>query len=108
VGESGKNLDGIGGGPQRWWGRTSTAVEEDLDGGGGAHGGGAGVRHEPQQWVRVWHGPRRWRWCSIEAHTEEERSVRHRRGGGRRSVEVDAEEERTPVGVWRENDSVRV
>jgi hypothetical protein len=29
-------------------GRTSTMVVENLDGGGGAHGGGAGARREPR------------------------------------------------------------
>jgi hypothetical protein len=32
---------------EKRWGRTSTAVGEDLDGSGGAHGGVAGARHEP-------------------------------------------------------------
>jgi hypothetical protein len=41
----------------------------------------------------------------VEAHGEEERSVRRQRGGGRRSVEADTEEEQTSTGVWRGNDS---
>jgi hypothetical protein len=39
---------------------------------------------------------------------KEERSVRHWRGGGQRSIEVDVEEEQVPTGVWRGNDKVGV
>jgi hypothetical protein len=40
-------------------GRTLMAVGEDLDGGGGAHEGGAGAG---------WCGPQRWRWRGVEMH----------------------------------------
>jgi hypothetical protein len=86
-------------------GRTSTAVGEDHDISGGARGGKACVWCEPQQQMHGWCGPRRWRRHGVEAHGEEERSVRRQRGGGRRSVEADMEEEQTPTGVWRGNDS---
>jgi hypothetical protein len=39
---------------------------------------------------------------AVEAHMEE-RSMRCRRGGGPRGVETDIDEERAPAGVWREN-----
>jgi hypothetical protein len=38
----------------------SEALGEDLDSGGGAHGGGVGARREPQRRVRGWRGPRWW------------------------------------------------
>jgi hypothetical protein len=93
-------------------------VGEDLDGGGGAHGGGAGVWCEPRWRVHGWRGPR-WRWRrNIEeewsvrhqrgggrSNVEEEWLVRHRRGGGQCGIEANAEEEWTPTGVWRGNDS---
>jgi hypothetical protein len=41
------------------WGRTSMAVGENLNGGGGPRGGGAGARCEPRRQVREWRGPRR-------------------------------------------------
>jgi hypothetical protein len=58
-------------------------VGEDLDGGGGACRGGADARREPRrrvrsERVREWHGPQRWRRCSVKAHAEELLSVRHR------------------------------
>jgi hypothetical protein len=91
--------------------RTSMTVGEDLDGGGGARGGGAGTRREPRRRVhgwrgprwraRWWRGPRRWRrsvWRQCgggRCGTEEERSTRHRRGRGRRNVEAHVEEEQS-------------
>jgi hypothetical protein len=91
---------------------------QDLDDGGGARGGGAVARREPQWQARGWHGPRwrargwpghrRWRRRGIEVHVEEEWSVRRPRGGGRRGVEADTEEERAPMGVWWGNDRVMV
>jgi hypothetical protein len=36
----------------------------------------------------------------MEADTEEERSIRRRHRGGRYGIEVDADEERAPAGVW--------
>jgi hypothetical protein len=89
-------------------------VGEDLNGGGGTDGGGAGARHEPRWWARGWHGPRRWRWSAwhrcgggrhgIEADAEEERSVRHRCGGGRDGVDADVAEEQAPASVWWGNE----
>jgi hypothetical protein len=35
---------------------------------------------------------------------EEERSVRHRCGGGRYGVEVDVDKERASMSVWRGNE----
>jgi hypothetical protein len=77
-------------------------VGEDLNGGGGARGGGAGMRHEPRWRARGWCGPQHWRqsaWHrggggqrSIEADVEEW-SMRHRCGGSRCGIEADAEEE---------------
>jgi hypothetical protein len=34
--------------------------------------------------------------------------VRHQRGSSRCGIKADAEDERAPVGVWQENDRVRV
>jgi hypothetical protein len=45
---------------------------------------------------------------TVEAHEEEERSMTHQHGAGRRTIEADVEEERAPVDVWWLNDRVRV
>jgi hypothetical protein len=68
----------------------------NLDGGGGACGGGVGAWHEPRQWraggVDVdGEGSRR--------DVEEERSARRQRGSSWRGVMAHAEEERAPMGV---------
>jgi hypothetical protein len=68
----------------------------DLDGGSGRCG------TEEERAVRHERGGDR---RGIEAHVEEERSVRCQRGGGRRGIMADVEEDRVPVGVWYGNDN---
>jgi hypothetical protein len=69
-------------------------VGKDLNRGRGTRGGGAGTRCEPRWRAHGWRGPRWWRRRDIEARAKEEQSARCQRGGDRRDLEADVEEER--------------